>query len=882
MKNYNFVNTPYIAPVNLEILGKTFDTLEQGHQNAVKTASELKTTIANLPMNEQEDDFKQQLINEIENTIDYNTTYGNSYAALDDLITKAGDIMSDGRVIGRLRNQAAKEEYDAKVDAMAISEGMKQMYKEENPYIYVEGEIDERTGKTVPGELWKPKTNPVATVSPTEIQNYALQIAAEESGSYQTITFLDKNGKPTSNAEESVDGLIYQQIGTTYQKLSKEKIAEAYRIAINSIPGAEDSLRQDFKYAKWQYDKLVEKNKQENGDTTPYVPGFTDRDGNIYTYDQWLDNKINEFSDKSAYNRIRSDINFGTALQNFRIAQNNSNSGYVSNNGIILNGDEEGFGTFVAGYEKVEVDSFAGAQNAKTDAENTALSVISGIEEFNDKSLQNIINDLINNGQISKPEDFANYVISKYKLSSNDDIIQLNNAIVGYLSANQQMNSMLNVKGVDKDALYFSSDIANNTFTNNNGYSKTIIAQLNAIYSSNQHITVAVGSQLLDHVANAYNTDIEGLKQLGFNIVKQVDGNYKVLIDANHRNLLPRFLDEVTIANDIIPGTFGGWSKNAFTDGVSDTNYKILPHKATHPFYNVSGLRQTYKDGKNAAIKAESKAGVSEGYITVEGYDEGSFAAMYYRQSGAYTVSELKNQIQQANNRVDNMFANAQIDAGNIKIIKNSYIEEKDINKNRKIRDLIQTMYSSNELKTKIKRSCIIPNATYPGQPKGYKLTFTVPKGYGDDDFPEGTLVNVIIEGVLGEEKNFDPSYNPNILATNAIHVAKATGSDIENLGYNNWLGNTRISQIDDNTYNTSMFGVNKTINAKDAEKLIVNIITLQQIKANYLAGVYNTSNEHLQLLGASVEKIIDEINNILNTNPNYISQAIANYLTKE
>lgn len=865
MKNYNFVNTPYIAPVNLEILGKTFDTLEQGHQNAVKTASELKTTIANLPMNEQEDDFKQQLINEIENTIDYNTTYGNSYAALDDLITKAGDIMSDGRVIGRLRNQAAKEEYDAKVDIMAISEGMKQMYKEENPYIYVEGEIDERTGKTVPGELWKPKTNPVATVSPTEIQNYALQIAAEESGSYQTITFLDKNGKPTSNAEESVDGLIYQQIGTTYQRLPKEKIAEAYRIAINSIPGAEDSLRQDFKYAKWQYDKLVEKNTQEGGDTTPYVPGFTDRDGNIYTYDQWLDNKISEFSDKSAYNRVRSDINFGTALQNFRIAQNNGNSGYVSNNGIILNGDEEGFGTFVAGYEKVEVDSFAGAQNAKTDAENAALRIISGIEEFSNKSLQNIINDLINNGQISKPEDFANYVISKYKLSSNDDIIQLNNAIVGYQSANQQMNSMLNVKGVDKDALYFSSDLANNTFTNNNKYSKKIISLLNDCYKHQENAEFLIDEDILDSTAKKYNTDINGLKKLGFNISETADGKYNVKIHANNRNLLPRF-----------------------SYLLHEANSEILPFALRYKFIKGEGsdfiknIRQYYKYGIDAAIKAESLAGVSEGYVTVEGYDEGSFAAMYYRQSGAYTVSELKNQIQQANDRVDNMFANAQIDAGNIKIIKNSYIEEKDINKNRKIRDLIQTMYSSNELKTKIKRSCIIPNATYPGQPKGYKLTFTVPKGYGDDDFPEGTLVNVIIEGVLGEEKEFDPSYNPNVLATNALHTANATGSDIENLGYNNWLGNTRISQNDDGTYNTSMFGVNKTINAKDAEKLIVNIITLQQIKANYLAGVYNTSNEHLQLLGASVEKIIDEINNILNTNPNYISQAIANYLTKE
>lgn len=877
METFKYINREYTPSVDLTTLGKTFDTLEQGHKDAVKAASDLRTTIASLEMNEADDDFKQQLINEIETTIDNNTIYGNSYAALDDLITKTGDIASDGRVIGRLRNQAAKKEYDAKVDTMSLPEGMKQMYKEENPYYYIEGKTDERTGKTAPGELWKPKTNPVATVSPVDIQQYALQIAAEESGSYQTITFLDKNGKPTPNAEESADGLIYQQVGTTYQKLSKEKIAEAYRVAINSIPGAEDSLRQDFKYADWQYKKLVEKNKQEGGDITPYVPGVTDRNGNIYVYDQWLDNKINNFSDKPAYNRVQTDINFGTALQNFRVTQNNGNSGYAGGSGINLNSDEEGFGAFIAGYEKVEVDSFAGAQNAKTDAENAALNVISGIEEFNNKSLRDIITDLTNNSQISKPEDLTKYIISKYSSLTNDDIIQLNNAIVGYQSANQQMNAMLNIDGVDKDALYFSSDVANNTFTNNNKYSKEIIYLLNDYYKYKDDAEFLIGKDVLELTAKKYNTDINGLKKLGFNISTTTDGNYNVKINANHRNLLPRFSYLLDEANSEIPGNIGGYLKKKFTKGVGSGNYYekgIVDNPS-------EAIRNSYKYGIEKAINAEDKAGVSEGYVTVEGYDEGSFAAMYYRQSGAYTVAELKSKIEQANNRVDNMFANAQIDVGNIKIIKGNYVE-KDIDKAQEIRDLIQTMYSSEKLRPEITRSCIIPNATYPGQPKGYKFTFKIPKDCGTDSFPDGTLMNVIVEGVLGEEKNFDPSYNPNVLATNALHTANATGSDIENLGYNNWLGNTRISQNDDGTYNTSMFGVKRTIDVKDAEKLIVNIITLQQVKANYLAGIYNTSDEHLQQLGISVEQIIDEINNVLNTNPNYISQSIANYLTKE
>ena len=103
-------NLTYIPSVDLTTLGNTFNTLEEGHKKAIQTASEL------------------------ENTIDNNTIYGNAYGSLDDLIMKAGNISSRGDVIGRIKSYAAKKEYDAKVDAAAIPDAMKEMYKKENPY----------------------------------------------------------------------------------------------------------------------------------------------------------------------------------------------------------------------------------------------------------------------------------------------------------------------------------------------------------------------------------------------------------------------------------------------------------------------------------------------------------------------------------------------------------------------------------------------------------------------------------------------------------------------------------------------------------------------------------------------------------------------------
>ena len=113
MNTYQYQSRNYTPRVDLTTLGKSIDTLEQGHKEAIKSASALETAVANLDMNEAEDGFKQQLVSDIQNTIKENTLFGNSYGALDDLIMKQGNIASDGRVIGRLRSNAAKKEYDA-------------------------------------------------------------------------------------------------------------------------------------------------------------------------------------------------------------------------------------------------------------------------------------------------------------------------------------------------------------------------------------------------------------------------------------------------------------------------------------------------------------------------------------------------------------------------------------------------------------------------------------------------------------------------------------------------------------------------------------------------------------------------------------------------
>lgn len=887
MKTFQYSTRNYTPSVDLEVLGKTYDTLEQGHKEAIKAASELETVVANLDMNEAEDGFKQQLINEIKDTVDNNTIYGNSYGALDDLILKSGNIASDGRIIGKLRNQKAKKEYDAKVDAMAITEGMKQMYKEENPYYYKDGGVDKNTGRYLPGEMWKPTTTPVATVSDAEIQKYALQIAAKDAGSGESISFLDANGKPTPDPNQSEDGTIYKKVGSKWERLSEDKIKQAYDVAINSIPGAKDSLDQDYRYEKWKYNKAVESAKAEGKDTVPYVKGFTDRNGNIYTEEQWLNNKINNFADVAAYNHVYSSVDYGPALANRQARKQQAAAMALTTAG----GTNQGFGTFVIGTKEVEGDAFAGAQAAKDSANAQGLRIVKRLLGDKAKSFDSLTDAFKyaknSNGSYG-PNTAINYYINKYgDRMSEEDKIKLINSINGYYKANSQISKMINAAGKDADGLKFSANVASQEFTNDNKYGKKIIENLNNYFTYNKEARWQVGSQIMDGIAAKYGTTIDGLRKIGMNISMRDDGNYDVSIDANNRMLVPKFATTIREVNDEIPGTFGGFLKNKFTSRVSSTNYYEYGRGGTMNDMGMSysawkNISDTYKKGLEAGKKISKKVGVAKGTITYNGIDDGSFTSLWLRDNGralGYTDAELRAQQDAANKRVDEMFSNGLFDAGQIEYIDASGKTTKDIASNQDAKAMIQKMYRNDTWRNQIKRNCIVPYGSTAGQPLGYAIGFTVPKGAETGKFKEGETYTFVVSGIMKEERDYNPSANPNILAGNSIYTSRATGGSIENIGYDSNLGDTRIVPSNNGKYTTTMLGNTKQLNEKEATDLTSLIYTLDNIKSQYQAGIFNNDINRIQQLANSLKVISNNVSTIINKNPMDVEMMIGNYI---
>lgn len=895
MNTFQYQSRNYTPRVDLATLGKSIDTLEQGHKEAIKTASALETAVANLDMNEAEDGFKQQLVSEIQNTIKENTLFGNSYGALDDLIMKQGNIASDGRVIGRLRSNAAKKEYDAKVDAMAIPDGMKQMYKDENPYYYVDGDVDERTGKVKPGQKWEAKTNPVKTIPMAEIQKYALSIAAKEAGGGETISFLDAEGKETYDPAKSADGAMYKKVGSKYERLTKDKIDKAMKVAIQSIPGAEDSLRQDYKYGLYQLDNqrkdLAKAGKKDN----PYMEGLTDKNGNIYTYNQWLSNSINGFKDVAAYNHVWTSIDFGTALQNRRAMQAQQAAAAAAQ------GNAPGVGEVTIGTTEIDTDAYKMAVDAKAAANKTGLGIIHKLDSKFGKmnSISDVIGHLINNKLAYGPNTTISYLLNNYgKKLSQADRVNLSHAIMGYYQANKQYKQMVTAAGTDSDALEFSAHAKDAEFSNNNKYGKKIINSLNAFYKHNDYAQFTVGENVMANFYKRFgvNNDSE-LRQLGIDVNKNSDGTWDVKVDAAHRNLLPKVTSDLYAADKATEST--AWAGLIKKIGfVSSTNF--IDHQYGASIGDTPGAYRTvtkaianqYNHAMEKAAAVEKRIGVTKAPYSIKAYGAGSYGAMYYRTNAAALgldpvkdIDKIKQLEANENSKVDEMFASGAFDSGMIQEADNANHYKKTIANAQDAKLLIQAMYSSDENRKKITRLAAKASGNVLGEPLGYYLSFTVPKNAANDTYKEGQQVRFKVSAINTEDVHFyNPNYNSDVLAGNAILISRANKVPIENLGYNNNFGSTMLTPTKSGGFQSMFMGKAKVLTPADAEKLTANYYSLEETKVNYQNGQYSgdTEQEHYyktQLLSNSLKEIAKDISKITGKNAQQIYDACVNYL---
>ena len=289
-----------VNPIDLNVLARTYNTLEQGHQQAIQTKSQIDAQLAQLDLNEAEDAWRQEQLNKVRNALTENMQYGNAYSSLDDIVGTYGDITSSPGMIGRLRAQQDYKAYMNNLDKRTdLSEDYKNYYRAVNKYNYQD--ITDKNGNVIGGSKWTPIDKEVSEIPMNQILNQALQWAAKEQGGGSQTRWLDANGKVTDDITKSVTGEIYSHTKGNWQRLSKAKLAEAVKAVIENTPGAKASLEQDYKIAKWKYD--------QNGSN----PDITDKNGILLTPEQYLAKRIDPFYNAATFYNQDSNTTYGEA-----------------------------------------------------------------------------------------------------------------------------------------------------------------------------------------------------------------------------------------------------------------------------------------------------------------------------------------------------------------------------------------------------------------------------------------------------------------------------------------------------------------------------------------------------------------------------------------
>lgn len=656
-----------VNPIDLNVLARTYNTLEQGHQQAIQTKSQIDAQLAQLDLNEAEDAWRQEQLNKVRNALTENMQYDNAYSSLDDIVRTYGDITSSPGMIGRLRAQQDYKAYVNNLDKRTdLSEDYKKYYRAINKYNYQD--ITDKNGNVIGGSKWTPIDKEVSEIPMNKILNQALQWAAKEQGGGSQTRWLDANGKVTDDITKSVTGEIYSNTKGEWKRLSKAKLAEAVKAVIENTPGAKASLEQDYKIAKWKYD--------QNGSN----PDITDKNGILLTPEQYLAKRIDPFYNAATFYNQNSNTTYGEAWKAQLALSKQAGLGSTTQrkqaiDNLTYKGTPVRINNFMPAQAQAEItsnrQSIAGLLNkynpdinidlATANPDDIRTSIMTNITSPSDRIyalsyLNDIIDnqEYINNLKVGKSQDSIdgfdtyNSIISLSDLPSNkysDRYSKYVNRIFGDSSAIRQYfnnddvyNSFINAIGGEKKAaslgVRFGSD--------GNGYRYAELPKdyHKSIYSFGKAVKEAEDTRnLLNAFLNSAKTRFFGY------------GDKFVRVDSNgeeHHTIFPignkmpyigliDYVDSLKSKNDaVLDGgqiTSSTIGISAMTPELAELNFVMSSNPEAASKY--SAQKKQLEEQAMSAIKAGIDLTQGESYITSE---NGIFEPMSSEDRKAYTA----------------------------------------------------------------------------------------------------------------------------------------------------------------------------------------------------------------------------------------------------
>lgn len=477
---------------NLDVLGRTYDKLDEKSQKALEQASAIDLALSKIELNASEDSWKTNYINQIRKQIDSAAQFGNYATALSTATKLAGKALSDTALLGRVRANANYEEAKKQIlNRNDINQITKDRWLEQNPYSY-QDKYD-NLGNVVGGTDWNPNWRPVSRYDMSQLYGLVKQLAAEEAGGGESAQFLDENGNLTSDPSKGFYGMAIKR-GSEWHRLSEDKLKRVFNSLFKQAPEAMDALLQDMDDRHWQYEKT-----DDEGKKAFIGSDIMDDSGRMYSPQEYLEHRVNPVLHEMAYNRVKSSLDFGSAYTQKLKADKNKAA-----NAALLSLDKANRAQAMTMPIAIDLKDSAGVTYATV---NDAMKKLSAIVP------KTMIKTAMLDGNYSSIADYAESVAENIKLNNNLKNDILANARLLRSESERLYRYTDGFTKEERDAFNTKSAIYAGvpmTDIENNSFSRQYTKLLNDLFS----YTDGSGKHYTDDIILSFNSisDFENLK----------------------------------------------------------------------------------------------------------------------------------------------------------------------------------------------------------------------------------------------------------------------------------------------------------------------------------------------------------------------------------
>ena len=837
MKYYQNVERPILGPVDLSVLQNTYNTLEQGHIKGVELASKLRTAIAELPLNESEEGYKDELASGIEQVINNNVFNGNAYYAIPELIKAQGDISSNPVLRNKIQAQADYKAYQDNIDAnKELTGDMKEYYKEMNPYR--SGQKEDGTYDTT--FKWTPNATPKSVVDLNKMVTQGIARAARESGSGTVTRWLDENGNITTDPSKAYDGEVFNATTNSWERLTREKILAGIQSVILETPGAQESLKQDYDVALWKLSKQPTTDAQ--GNSIVPVSDVTDANGIPLTETEYLMKRIAPAVEAAQYNNNANKTTYGSGLATYKTPKVNELASALAGAGSLSS----------TGLEDLTSVGRGIVLSVPTNPGGDAVNNMNAVKNEIANTYKNLTGKDINPQSY---EDLSSIVDEMKSVLNPMQQTQFGNMLRMYKSAEDTLNAYTKDM-TDNDRKEW--DWANRMINGGqliNGATKhddKILKRIKDKFDSNGNFSINVPKDVLDRFREVINNPDD----YGITI-----GNNTLTINKDNINYIPQVLSQLNEVYDYSPGS-------AFTVGRQNFGDSRTIRKVAEEYNKAQGILDKYNkryiiDPQNIDVDVT----MLDGQTWNANYIENQY------KLGLIDRTTANDQIKKYNENIARIIAGGDINQYQI------YKQEKD-KKGHIVQNPKDKVDISNEINSAYKDNRIeyvpafAPGAVDPlkNELGGYYITIY------NDESKKDVQNKYYIPGLGGETARTLVMTDPQSIATNKLSVIAQTGSSeyLSVVEQNPILSNVKVEPLSNiaglETYNVSIWGDTIPMAKDDATKFTVAIEQYQQIKNYYQAGgevnermqnaLSNICNTIAKTTGYSIESVATQLGN--------------------